>query len=190
VSLITDISNYKPQDEREARDKKVFLECLRLFPQNILLRENEIAHVTSSGFIVNKALDQVLLAHHNIMNRWAWTGGHADGNEDLLAVAVQEALEETGLHTVPLTSEIASIDILTVSNHFKKGIYVNSHLHLSVAYLLVADDKAPLVVKPDENSGVKWFPAAEISSNQDLFREWDVYLYGKLLRRARDFRGV
>jgi len=61
-----------------------------------LLRDNEIAHITSSGFILNKSLDKALLIHHNIRNVWAWTGGHADGNSNLLEVAIQEAVEETG----------------------------------------------------------------------------------------------
>ena len=39
----------------------------------------------------------------------------------------------------------------------KRGSYVPSHLHLNVTYLLEADEDEVLRVKPDENSGVKWF---------------------------------
>ncbi len=50
-----------------------------------------------------------------------------------------------------------SIEILTVDGHVKRGSYVPSHLHLNVTYLLEADEDEVLRVKPDENSGVKWF---------------------------------
>ena len=56
---------------------------------DVLVRDNEIAHITSSGFIVNKLRTKVLMIHHNIYNSWGWTGGHADGDEDLLYVAMK-----------------------------------------------------------------------------------------------------
>ena len=43
----------------------------------------------------------------------------------------------------------------------KRGKYVSSHLHLNVTYLLIADDTNVLTVKPDENSGVRWFALDE-----------------------------
>ena len=52
---------------------------------------------------------------------------------------------------------IFSIEILTVDGHEKRGVYVPSHLHLNVTYLLEADEAEVLRVKPDENSGMKWF---------------------------------
>ena len=65
--------------------------------------------------------------------------------------------EETGIKEArAITNDICSIDILPVNAHIKKGKYVASHLHLSVAYILEADEKEKLVVKEDENSGVKW----------------------------------
>ena len=36
-----------------------------------------------------------------------------------------------------------------------------AHLHLNVTYLLEADDRQPLAVKPDENSDVRWFSLDE-----------------------------
>ena len=39
-------------------------------------------------------------------------------------------------NAVPVSNEIFSLEILTVNGHFKKGIYVPSHLHLNVTYLV------------------------------------------------------
>ena len=183
MNYIDDITGYIPKNEQETQDKKVILQCIKLFPENILLRSNEVAHIASSGFVINKDASKTLMIHHNILNRWAWTGGHADGNANLLEVAIEEVIEETGIDAKPLSAEAASLDILIVPGHVKNGAYVNSHLHLDVAYILVADENEQLIVKPDENSAVKWLPVELI--NEDLFSNSDVYLYTKLLQQAR-----
>lgn len=183
MNYIDEIKNYVPKDEQEFQDKKVTLNCIELFPHDILLRDNEIVHITSSGFILNNSLSKVLMIHHNIRNTWAWTGGHADGDSDLLAVATREAHEETGVSVVPISTDIASIDILTASRHFKNKKYVNSHLHLSIAYLFTAKEEDHLIVRPDENSGVKWFSIERI--NKELFSDQEVYLYSKLINQAK-----
>lgn len=188
MSYINDISNYVPKNEQEIQDKKVILGCIKLFPDNILLRSNEIAHIASSGFIINKDASKTLMVHHNILNRWTWTGGHADGDGNLLEVAVKEAFEETGITVKPLSNEVASIDILLVPSHVKKGIYINGHMHLDVAYILVADEDEQPVAKPDENTAVKWLPIESI--DEGLFPSNDVYLYTKLLQQAKIWMGL
>ncbi len=127
------------------------------------------------------------MIHHNIRNTWAWTGGHADGDPDLLAVAGREAVEETGINVMPISAEIASVDIFTVTRHFRKGRYVNSHLHLSIAYLFTADENALPIVKEDENSAVEWFPVERINCERGLFTDRDVYLYSKLIEQAKKY---
>jgi ADP-ribose pyrophosphatase len=180
----TEIFQFSPENEQEYNDKKIILDYINRFRDNVLLRENEIAHITSSGFIMNTLLDKVLMIHHNIRDAWAWTGGHADGDPDLLHVAIKEAQEETGvLNVTPLSEKIASIDILPVFGHNKNGQYVSAHLHLSVAYVLLCDEFEPLKVKPDENSGVTWFGIEKFT--RENFDPSDVYLYSKLINRAK-----
>ncbi|MCL2403962.1 MAG: NUDIX hydrolase [Defluviitaleaceae bacterium] len=189
MSYINEINSYIPKNEQEAQDKKVILDCIKLFPQTVLLR-NDIAHITSSSLILNHTADKMLMIHHNLRNQWTWTGGHADGNQNLLDVAVKEAYEETGVTVKPLSNKIVSIDILPVLGHIRRGVYVNGHLHLSVAYILVADENDIPVTKPDENSAVKWFPVSAIS--EGIFSDNDIYLYNKLLHQARlfNFSGI
>lgn len=158
-----EIEAYTPINAQEASDQIAVLKMIDAFPQTILLRENHIAHMTSSAFIVNKTLDKVLFIHHNIYNSWGWTGGHADGENDMLAVACREALEETGLTNIsPLLLTMASLDILPVFPHLNRQAYIGAHLHFSPAYLLLADEKDSLRHKADENSGVRWIPFADI----------------------------
>jgi 8-oxo-dGTP pyrophosphatase MutT (NUDIX family) len=186
MDYLNQIRDYVPLNEQEESDKNIILEYSYLCP-DVLTRENKIAHITSSGFIVNSKTDKVLLIHHNIRNVWAWTGGHADGESDLLSVAVKEAREETGVDKIDILSpEIASLDILTNEGHFKNKEYVSAHLHLSVAFILVCNENEKLTEKPDENSGVKWFGFDFI--NSDNFSDGDCYLYNKLINKAVAFR--
>lgn len=159
--LIRALQEYEPDNEQEKNDKSVMLELLAA-QENILTRENRTAHFSASAWLLNKEHTKVLMVYHNLYHSWSWTGGHADGEPDLLAVAKREAMEETGITDIQAVSDrIFSIEILTVDGHMKKGSYVPSHLHLNVTYLLEADDQETLHVKPDENSGVKWFSPEE-----------------------------
>lgn len=183
MNLKDSIKNYKPYNEQENKDKEIILQCIDVF-DDVLTRRNEIAHITSSAFVVNKSRDKVLMVHHNIYNSWSWTGGHADGEEDLLAVAIREVKEETGVSEVePLFSDIFSLEILTVIGHEKAGRYVAPHLHLSIAYLVEADENEKLKIKKDENSAVRWIPIDEVNeySNEPHMQK----VYSKLIAKVR-----
>ena len=157
MKIMDDIARYVPFNEQEQRDQA---EILRFLAQHddAFLRANRIAHMTASAWVVNPTRDKVLMVYHKIYDSWSWTGGHADGETDLLAVALREVTEETGVKSVrPVTEDIYSLEVLTVDGHEKRGQYVSSHLHLNVTYLLEADDRSPLRVCEDENKGVSWF---------------------------------
>lgn len=152
---------YTPCCPQEEADREEMLKALVTLPAPFS-RMSRSAHFSASAWIVNPARDRVLMVYHNLYDSWSWTGGHADGETDLLAVALREAREETGLETIrPLQEDIYSLEVLNVEGHEKCGQYVPSHLHLNVTYLLEADDTQPLRIKPDENSGVRWFTLAE-----------------------------
>lgn len=155
--LMNMLEQYTPDCEQELQDKRMILQYARLH-KDILLRSNETAHFTASPWIVNPARTHVLMVHHNLYNSWSWVGGHADGEPDLLSVALREAQEETGVCKIrPLSEDIFSLEILTVQAHFKRGQYVVPHLHLNATFLVEADDSQPIRSKPDENSAVRWF---------------------------------
>lgn len=103
MKLREEIKNYIPYNEQEEKDKELLLKYIDGF-DDILTRENELCHFTASNWIVNKERTKVLMAYHNIYKSWAWTGGHADGESDLLKVALREANEETGINNLKVLS--------------------------------------------------------------------------------------
>ncbi len=188
MNWIKAVTDYKPYNEQEEKDKEIVVNLMGVF-DDILTRGNKIAHLTSSAFVVNRKRDKVLMVHHNIFNSWSWTGGHADGEEDLLSVAVNEVKEETGVQNVRLIGkDIASLDIIPVLGHARRGEYVAPHLHISIAFLLEADENEPLVVKPDENSGVQWIPIEQIDkfSNEPHM----IRIYSKITARIEELSSV
>lgn len=163
MNLKEQIEKYIPYNEQEVSDKELILEYINTF-DDVLTRENKMCHFTASNWIVNKDRTKVLMIYHNIYKSWAWTGGHADGDSDLLHVALKEAQEETGLSDLKLLSDgIYGIQIVTVDSHIKRGKFVSSHLHLDCCFLFEANEEDELRIKADENSGVKWIKINEIT---------------------------
>ena len=178
------IEKYRPYNEQEEMDQPLILNWIKN-EKDAFLRENKIAHITASAWVVNKDRSKVLMVYHNIYHSWSWLGGHADGETDLLSVAIREVKEEAGISNVyPVSEEIFSLESLTVDGHVKKGKYVSSHLHLNVTYLLEADPKENVSVKADENSGEAWFSPEEAlgKSTEPWFVE---HVYKKLINKVK-----
>lgn len=185
MDLFEAIKSYQPVNEQEAQDKEVMLRYMTSC-DNYLERENKIAHFTASIWTVNKARTKTLMAYHNIYDSWAWIGGHADGEADLSKVALRELEEETGVRGASLVStDIFSLEVLTVDGHIKKGSYVPSHLHLNVTYLAEADESEELIVNKAENQAVQWwtFEDALNASKEPWFVE---RIYKKLIAKCED----
>lgn len=183
MNMYESIKAYEPANEQETRDKEIMLKHLAS-GMDCFTRENLAFHFTASIWTVNKAHTKTLMVYHNLYDSWSWIGGHADGIEDLSAVAMRELQEETGVKNAKLVSEdIFSLEILAVDGHMKKGKYVPSHLHLNVTFLAEADENEALTVKEDENSAVKWwtFEEALRVSKEPWFVE---HVYKKLIEKC------
>lgn len=181
--LLKEVREYEPVNDQETADQKAFISLLKN-QKGIWTRDNTMAHLTASAWIVNQNLDKVLMIFHSIYNSWSWTGGHADGETDLLKLAINEAKEETGVETVSaLRPKPFALEVLTVDGHYKHGQFVSPHLHYNVTYLLRADDHQLLKHNPNENSDVAWFSleAAVEASNEPYMRG----IYKKLNKKLK-----
>ena len=183
-NLKNNIEKFKPFNEQEEVDKRIMLKYINEF-DDVLTRQNEYGHFTSSAFVLNKERTKMLMIYHNIYKSWTWVGGHSDGDADLLHVAMKEAKEETGIKDIkPILDDIYSLEIITVNGHVKRGKYVGSHVHLNVTYLLEADETEEIKIKKDENSGVKWVPIDKILevSSEKWIRD---NVYSKIIEKMK-----
>ena len=95
MELLNQIAAYRPCCEQEETDRRLILQYAEIF-DDLFTRQNEMAHFTASAWIVTPDRSHALMAYHNLYDSWAWLGGHADGEQDLLSVALREAREESG----------------------------------------------------------------------------------------------
>ena len=188
MELLDAIRAYRPWNAQEERDKAEMVRRLES-GEALLGRDNTSAHMTASAWVVSPQRDQVLMAYHNLYDSWAWLGGHADGEDDMLAVAMREVREESGLsHVRAVSEDIFALEILAVAGHEKRGEFVSSHLHLNVTYLLEADPADPVRCKEDENKAVGWFtPDGAIAASKEPWFQDRVYqkLNAKLVEFCR-----
>lgn len=185
VDILRDnLEKFVPYNEQEEIDKKIMLNYIKDF-DDVLTRQNQYGHFTSSAFVLNKERTKILMVYHKIYNSWAWVGGHSDGDSNLLYVAMKEAKEETGIKNVePISEDIYSVELINVNGHEKRGKYVGTHVHLNVTYLLETDESEEIHIKDDENSGVKWVPINKIleSSSEPWVRD---RVYSKIIDKMK-----
>lgn len=124
-------------------------------------------HVTASAWILDASGTKTLLTHHRKLNLWLQPGGHADGNSDVLAVALQECLEETGLTSLtPVTNDIFDLDIHGIPPHKD----VPAHYHYDVRFLIRHTGSGHFTVSP-ESHDLAWVPLDQL---EDYTTEWSM----------------
>jgi 8-oxo-dGTP pyrophosphatase MutT (NUDIX family) len=155
-ALIEALRKYKTDYEAERPFIPAFLSLLA--HPNAFLRTHLPGHITGSAWIIDESASNVLLTHHAKLNRWLQPGGHADGDEDIMAVAVREAMEETGLTALnPVIEDLFDIDIHTIPA--RKDF--PEHLHYDVRILLEAS-RDQNIIMTEESHDLKWVSLNEI----------------------------
>ena len=148
--------------------------------RNPLCFERSLAegHVTGSAWILDRSGQKTLLTHHRKLNLWLQPGGHADGNSDVLAVAMQEGLEETGLTSlVPVDAGIFDLDIHGIPARKEDP----AHYHYDVRFL-VRDTGAGEFIVSEESHDLAWVPLEQL---EDYTIEWSMRrMRDKALRRS------
>ncbi len=144
----------------DALEREMTAEIVRFVEAHVDCFERSCleGHLTGSAWVVDPRRERVVLTHHRKLDRWLQLGGHADGDPDLLAVALREAREEAGLERLrPLGRAPFDVDRHRIP---ARGA-VPEHWHLDLRFLIEADPAEPLEVS-DESHDVAWVPLAEV----------------------------
>jgi|TARA_B110000263_G_scaffold137793_1_gene119541 8-oxo-dGTP pyrophosphatase MutT (NUDIX family) len=122
-------------------------------------RNNWSGHFTGSAWVVDTTRAWILMTNHIQLNMWLQLGGHAEGNPDLLSVAVKEAKEESGLKKFKIISDkIFDLDIHQIPIYGENP----PHLHFDVRYLLEAEHKDHLLIASNESHEIAWVNKKEV----------------------------
>jgi 8-oxo-dGTP pyrophosphatase MutT (NUDIX family) len=147
--------------------------AIRYVEENIdcFYRELWPAHVTGSAWVINPECDRVLLMHHKKHDQWFQPGGHADGDVDIVRVALRETSEETGLDSSQV--KLLGLEIFDVDIHAIPAIgHEPQHEHIDVRFLVEIDDDLP-VPGNDESHDVLWVhlnEATRFNNNRSTYR--------------------
>jgi 8-oxo-dGTP pyrophosphatase MutT (NUDIX family) len=139
--------------------------------EDIFYRELWPAHVTGSAWVVSPDRESVLMLHHRKLDQWFQPGGHADGDNDVLRVALRETSEETGLdpaHIRLIDDAVFDVDIHTILSSHEAP----RHEHIDIRFLVEIDDSLPLPGS-DEAHEVLWVDFHDISrfnNNRSTYR--------------------
>lgn len=155
-------------------DELAFIHQARAFieaHEDCFYRELWHGHVTGSAWVVNPSRDHVLLLHHRKLDQWFQPGGHADGDHNILRVALKETSEETGLdpaHIRLVDEQIFDVDIHTI--HANK--HDPRHKHFDIRFLVEIDDHIEIPGN-DESHDILWVPlsqATRFNNNRSTYR--------------------
>lgn len=174
TQLLQSLQRYSPTAQ-EVEFKERMLWFIERYP-DCFERTLDVGHITASCWLLNKEKTHALLTHHKKLNAWFQLGGHCDGESDVLAVALKEAREESGIQSIePLSTEIFDIDIhLIPANNVTPA-----HYHYDVRFLLqVTSDET--IVLSEESHSLAWvakdrnsFPTKQRSVTR-LFDKWSM----------------
>lgn len=144
---------------------------------NPYVRERLAGHLTASAWLVDRDGQRVLLTHHRKLGLWLQLGGHADGDTDLVAVALREAEEESGLSGLVVDPTLFDLDRHWIPEH--RGVL--AHWHYDVRYVVRAGSNEAFVVS-EESHALAWRDIAGLkdddAADQSLRR-----MAGKWLQR-------
>jgi 8-oxo-dGTP pyrophosphatase MutT (NUDIX family) len=113
-------------------------------------------HMTGSGLLISADGSRVLMNHHKFLNIWICFGGHADGEKDILNVALREVIEESGIEDVePVATSIFSVDVHGIPHNSKKN--EPAHKHFDIRYLFrVRNASNENFAESDESQSLRW----------------------------------
>jgi 8-oxo-dGTP pyrophosphatase MutT (NUDIX family) len=158
------LAGYRPQGQAEAADV-ARVRALAETAQDPWLRSLSL-HVTASALIVHPASGRMLLRWHQRQQAWLQVGGHADpGESDPLAIALREAVEETGLADLVPWPDAQLRQVVIVS--VPAGLGEPAHEHADVRFVLAT--RTPASARP-ENPGapLRWLsPDAAREANSE-----------------------
>jgi 8-oxo-dGTP pyrophosphatase MutT (NUDIX family) len=156
--LLSALRNYKTVYEEERSFAPRFIELLQ--HPDAYQRTHLPGHITGSAWIINNDTTKVLLVEHANLHKWLQPGGHADGDENVLRVALREANEETGLTNLSL-KDAGLFDIDIHSIPARKDLSFPQHDHYDVRFLFYADENDKLLIS-DESTDLRWIDLSEL----------------------------
>lgn len=171
--LLSKLEAYVPSTEPEALSRDRIIAFVRVHP-DCFERSLRVGHVTGSAWLLDPTGEKVLLTRHRKLGKWLQLGGHADGNPDVLEVALREAREESGIaDIVPISKKTFDVDVHRIPARGGEP----EHDHYDIRFLLRVSGDATFRVS-DESDDLAWVSKSELPTLESdesvlrMHRKW------------------
>jgi 8-oxo-dGTP pyrophosphatase MutT (NUDIX family) len=155
LELVASLKTYETTSEKELKFVQRFLSLLE--HPRCFYKDHLPGHITGSAFIIDLEGKLTLLTLHAKLKKWLQPGGHADGEENVLNVALRETEEETGIKNPQVLPGIFDIDIhpIPAFNGFPQ------HDHYDIRFLFKVSREDSIKIS-DESIDLAWKPLSDI----------------------------
>jgi 8-oxo-dGTP pyrophosphatase MutT (NUDIX family) len=154
------LAEYSPADATQARLRDDFIAHLEAHPDGTR-RECLPDHLTASAIVVDASRGMVLGLHAKA-RLWLQMGGHIDdGDGSIVAAALREAVEESGIEGLVLFSETP----INLDRHPAPCSPLARH-HLDVQFLVIAPPGSVEHVSPEQIE-LRWCPFDDLAEPTD-----------------------
>jgi 8-oxo-dGTP pyrophosphatase MutT (NUDIX family) len=171
--LLDLLAAYQPQTAEQLSIHEEISSFVQDHP-NCLSRNNFYGHVTASAWVIDPCGEKALLTLHRKLGLWLQLGGHTEDNPDLLAVALREVAEESGLCDLKaVIPGIFDLDVHRIPDIGQEP----SHFHFDFRFFLQLQKQQPLIIS-EESIDLAWYTPKEIlnlntdTSVQRLCQKW------------------
>lgn len=160
-SVLDTLSHWQTDDFTQAALREAVLAFVHARP-DACRRECVPGHITASTLVLDESRTQALLTLHPRLGRWVQLGGHCeDTDTDIVASALREAVEESGLPDLVIQPRLAAIHVHPVTCSL--GVPTR---HLDLQFVAHANGHAS-IARSDESLDLRWWPLDALPEGAD-----------------------
>ena len=156
-SLLRELRRYEPFDAVERQHCRDLIALLGTGDAGFSRDAFDPGHVTASCFVIDPTGGRVLLHRHKRLGRWLQMGGHVEDDEPLIAAALREAAEESGLEDLEMLPGIVDVDV----HRIPAGKGEPEHRHFDVRFVARTQEPGAITMDRSESDTLAWFPLEE-----------------------------
>jgi 8-oxo-dGTP pyrophosphatase MutT (NUDIX family) len=158
IALLSEWKAPNPEQDSLRHAVLAFLDAR----EDACVRECVPGHITASALVLDDSGDQVLLTLHPRLGRWVQLGGHCEADDgDILAAALREATEESGIDGLRIEPELIAVHVHALTCSL--GVPTR---HLDLQFVARAPIGAQIALS-DESVDLRWWPAGALPAGSD-----------------------
>jgi 8-oxo-dGTP pyrophosphatase MutT (NUDIX family) len=160
-SAITMLTGWRAPDPAQNALREAVLAFVHGRPDSCR-RDCVPGHVTASALVLDDSGSHVLLTLHPRLGRWVQLGGHCDeADDDIVAAALREATEESGVPDLHISPQLVAINVHPVTCSL--GVPTR---HLDLQFAARAPAGAQIAIS-EESVDLRWWPVDALPADTD-----------------------